>query len=158
MTAVRKRAEETLWRVGPGVLEPYDAGTSAQLRAKGFKRGDVLTTSLKKARNPGFHRLAHHLGSLIAENLEDFEGMDSHAVIKRLQWEANVGCDEFGAKAPGLGLVMIRTPRSLSFASMDEGEFQQVIEGLCRYIAKTYWPTCTPEQVEAMASAWVEAT
>ncbi len=158
MTAIRKRAEETLWRVGAGVLEPYDAGTSAQLRAKGFKRGDVLAAVLKKTRNPKFHSLAHQLGRLIAENLEDFEGMGSHAVIKRLQWEANVGCDEFGAKAPGLGLVMIRTPRSLSFQSMDEGEFQQVMKGLCSYVAKAYWPTCTPEQVEAMASAWVEPT
>jgi hypothetical protein len=40
---------------------------------------------------------------------------------------------------------------------MDDGEFKQVMKDLCRHVAKTYWPTCTPEQVEQMASCWVEA-
>ena len=158
MNAVRKRPEETLWRVGAGVLEPYDAGTSAQLRAKGFKRGDVLATGLKKARNPGFNSLAHKLGSLLAENLDAFESLDSHKVLKRLQIEGHIGCDEIALNFPGVGPCVYRVPRSLSFASMDEGEFQQVIKAMCKYVAKTYWPTCTPEQVEQMASCWVEPT
>lgn len=149
--------EKTLWRVGAGVLEPFDAATSAQLRAKGYKRGDVLSADLAKPRSPGFHSLAHQLGGMLADNIDTFDGMNPHAVLKRLQWEANVGCDEFGAMAPGLGLVMVRTPRSLSFASMDQGEFREVMKGLCRHVAKTYWPTCTAEQVEQMASCWVEA-
>lgn len=158
VSAVKARKERTLWRVGPGVLEPFDAGTSAQLRARGYKRGDVLHADLTKPRNPGFHRLAHQLGGMVAENLDAFEGMDSHKVLKRLQIEGNVGCDEVALNFPGVGPCVYRVPRSLSFASMDDGEFQQVMKDLCRYVAKTYWPTCTPEQVEQMASCWVEAT
>ena len=151
------KRDKTLLRVGKGVLTPADDMAAAQLRTRGFKLGDVVLAEITKPRHPGFHRLAHQLGALLAENLDAFDGMDPHAVLKRLQWEANVGCDEFGAQAPGLGLVMVRTPRSLSFASMDDGEFREVMAGLCRHVAKTYWPSCTPEQVEAMASAWVEA-
>jgi len=151
------KRDKTLLRVGKGVLTPADDMAAAQLRSRGFKLGDMVLAEITKPRHPGFHRLAHQLGSLLTENLDAFEGMDPHAVLKRLQWEANIGCDEFGAQAPGLGLVMVRTPRSLSFASMDDGEFREVMVGLCRHVAKTYWPSCTPEQVEAMASAWVES-
>ena len=157
MTATKSRRERTLWRVGKGVLQPFDAATTEALRAKGYKVGDVLHADLAKPRSPGFHRLAHQLGGMLAENLDTFDGMPAHAVLKRLQWEGNIGCEEFGAQAPGLGLVMVRIPRSLSFQSMDDGEFREVMTALCRYVSKTYWPTCTPEQVEAMASVWVEA-
>lgn len=154
---MKRKRDRTLLRVGKGVLTPADDLAAAQLRSRGFRTGDLVLAEITKPRHPGFHRLAHQLGALVAENLDAFEGMDPHAVLKRLQWEANVGCDEFGAQAPGLGVVMVRVPRSLSFASMDDGEFREVMTGLCRHVAKTYWPSCTPEQVEAMASAWVEA-
>ena len=138
-----------------GHYAPADASTAGQLRGK-HKVGDLVFAEFKKPRNPGFHRLAHQLGGMLAENLDAFEGVEAHAVLKRLQWEANVGCEEFGAQAPGLGAVSIRVPRSMSFESMDEVEFKQVITALCRHVAKTYWPTCTAEEVERMASCWVE--
>ena len=148
---------ETLWRVGRGVLEPFDAATSAALRAKRYNFGDVLRAELRKARNPGFHRLAHKLGELLAANLDAFVDLKAHAVLKRLQIEANVGCDEIALNFPGVGPCSYRVPRSLSFDSMDEGEFHEVIAGMCRYVSRTYWPTCSPEKIEAMADAWVEA-
>lgn len=151
-----RRKDRTLWRVIKGALVPADGLTVSQLRAKGYKNGDMLQAELTKARNPKFHRLAHQLGSLLAENLEAFEGVDAHAVLKRLQIEANVGCDEIGLLFPGIGPTTYRIPRSLSFASMDEGEFRSVISGMCAHVSKTYWKTCTPEQIEALASAWVE--
>lgn len=153
----KRRKDKILFRVGKGCLLPFDSFTLAQLRAKGYGMGEVLQADLSKARNPGFHRLAHQLGALLAENLDMFTGCDPHAVLKRLQIEGNIGCDSIAVIFPGLGPCEYRIPRSLSFASMDEGEFKQVIAAMCRHVSRTYWPSCTPERIEAMASAWVEA-
>jgi hypothetical protein len=38
---------------------------------------------------------------------------------------------------------LLRLPKSLAFHKMDEGEFHQVAQAMCRYIAETYWPTMT---------------
>lgn len=157
MSDIKRRKEKTLWRVGKGQLVPFDDFTLAQVRTRGYKIGDVLAADLSKPRNPGFHRLAHQLGALLSENLEAFDGVQPHGVLKRLQIEANIGCDEIALNFPGVGPCSYRVPRSLSYASMDDGEFREVIAGMCRYVAKAYWPQCTPEQIEGMASAWVEA-
>lgn len=155
---IKRRKDRTLWRVGRGRLEPFDAFTAAQLRDKGYRVGDVLSAELTKPRNPGFHRLAHQLGSLLAENLDAFEGVSAHTVLKRLQIEGNIACDEIALVFPGIGPCVQRIPQSLSFASMDESTFRQTIAAMCRYVARHYWPTCSPEEIERMASVWVEAT
>lgn len=142
-------------RVIKGGYAPADASTASQLRGT-HRVGDLVFAEFKKPRNPGFHRLAHQLGSMLAENLDAFEGMAAHRVLKRLQVEADVGCDEIPMLIPGIGPVNYRIPRSLSFESMDEPEFREVIAGLCRHVCARYWPTCTPEEVERMASCWVD--
>ncbi len=65
--------------------------------------------------------MAHALGSLIAENIEAFPGQDAHGVLKRLQIEGNIGCDEIAVIFPGIGPCSYRIPQSLAFESMDEG-------------------------------------
>ena len=50
-----------------------------------------------------------------------------------------------------------RQARSLSFESMDEGEFKETIRAMSEYIARTYWPSLTPQQIEQMAEAMPEA-
>ena len=142
-------------RVIKGGYAPADASTASQLRNR-HKVGDLVFAEFRKPRNPGFHRLAHQLGGMLAENLDAFENMDAHAVLKRLQVEADVGCDAVPMQIPNVGPVAYRIPRSLSFESMDEAEFRAVITGLCRHVAKQYCPGCTAEEVERMASCWVE--
>ena len=154
---MKRTPDRTLWRVAKGMLVPFDDHTLRQLRDKGYKVGDVLSAELRKPRNPGFHRLAHQLGVMLAENVDAFAGMGSHAVLKRLQIEANVGCDEIALNFPGVGPCTYRIPRSLSYASMDQGQFREVIRDMARHVAKVYWPACTPEQIEAMASVMPEA-
>lgn len=159
MNALAKKASKprTLWRVSKGSLIPYDTNTSAYLRNKGYAIGDVLSAELRKPRNPGFHRLAHALGALLAENLDAFEGVESHQVLKRLQIEANVGCDEVALNFPGVGPCTYRVPRSLSFESMDDGQFKSVIADMCKHVSKTYWPSLSAEQIESMAELMVNA-
>lgn len=133
-----------------GALQPADDYTRERLRAKGYKSGDILSATLSKQRSPGYNRLIHKLGMIVSENIDGFAGMDGHKVLKRLQIESGVACEITAIKAPGYGMLEHRTPLSLSFDSMDQGEFYEAARGLCRHIAETYWPGQTPEQIERM--------
>lgn len=152
MKAKRKKPEKFLLRVVKNGFESADGYTKSRLREKGYNVGDVVLASLTKPRRPKFHRLGHAFGKLVADNIDEFNGMDAHAVLKRLQWEANVECDVMGVKVPGVGFVEVRIPSSLSFASMDEGTFKTLFHGLAWHVAENYWPDLTAEQIEEMAS------
>jgi hypothetical protein len=146
---------KTLWRVGKGVLTPYDNATLELLRTRKYNMGDVLAAELSKPRNPRFHRLAHALGELVAHHIDAFRGMGCHDVLKRLQIEGNIGCDEIALNFPGIGPCSYRIPQSLSFESMDDGRFHEVISAMCMYIAERYWPGIEPESIQQMAEVWV---
>ena len=155
-----RKPESHLLKVEQGALVPADEFTRRRLREKGYHKGDILLAILKKPRNPGFWRLAHRLGQAVADNVEEFAGLDAHHALKRLQVEGNIACDElpvfitlFDQKIK----VNQRIPRSLSFASMDEGEFREVMQAFCRFIAAEYWPSLTPAQIELMAETMPES-
>ena len=156
MKKPKRQPERFALRVtSQGSFIPADTTTRARLRDKGYRVNDLVFAEFKKPRNPRFHRLAHQLGILCTENIDAFEGMDAHKVLKRLQVEANVGCDEMAIIVPGVGKCLHLTPRSLSFESMDESEFKGVIAGFCRHIAKQYWPALTADEIESMAGVMV---
>ena len=148
--------EKVLLRVEKGSLVPAHEPARLALRARGFKTGDLLLADLTMPRNPGFHRLAHALGRLVAENVAAFEGQDAHLALKRLQLEAGAGVDVQQVEFPGIGLCRVQRPRSMSFESMDDGEFHAVVRAICRHVAATYWASCTPEEIERMAQAMVD--
>jgi hypothetical protein len=76
--------------------------------------------------------------------------MDSHAALKRLQLEANVACEEIAYRVNGMSIVQ-RIPLSLSFESLDQSEFESVFMGVCRHLARVYWPSATADEIAAMA-------
>lgn len=154
--AAKARPERFALRVVKGGFEPADTTTKGRLRGRAYRTGDLIFAEFKRPRNPKFHRLAHQLGLLCAENLDPFIGLEPHAVLKRLQIEANVGCDEVFLQFPGVGPVTYRVPRSLSYESMDEGEFHEVMRGMCRHIASAYWKGVDPQVIESMAGCMVE--
>lgn len=150
------KPQKLMLRVVRGGFEPADEFVRSELRRRGYRVGQIVAGVITKTRSPGFHRLAHRLGTLCAQNIEDFAGMDAHAVLKRLQWEANIGCSTMGAKVPGVGFVEVRIPESLSFDNMDQTAFKDVVRGFCRHIAERYWPDMEPEEIEKMASCMVD--
>lgn len=156
-TALKKRPKTYLLEVQKGGFIPADGYTERLLRDKGYRVGDKVLATLRKPRNPGFHRFAHRLGRVIAENIEAFAGLDAHDVLKRIQIEGNIGCQEIPVVIPVIGEFKYRVPESLSFENMDETEFRGVIRQMAAYIAKSYWPECTPEQIEDMAESFPEA-
>lgn len=49
--------------------------------------------------------------------------------------------------------IPVHVPRSLSYESMDQGEFHEVVKTICKYVSRRYWPSLTPEAIEEMAEA-----
>ena len=152
----KSKKQRAMLRIVKGGLEPADSASVALLRDRNYRVGDIVAADLTKPRNPLFNGLAHRIGGLVAENIESFSALDSHRVLKRIQIEGNIACDEIGLMFPGVGPCPYRIPQSLSFESMDEGIFKQTVSSMCQHIAKNYWPTLTAEEVERMAESWVE--
>lgn len=148
---MKKDGDRVLLLVQKGALVPADEASLERLKEKGFKIGDVLSAQLRKSRNPKFHRLAHAFGQVLAENLDSFSGLDAHACLKKIQWEADIGCDHMSMNVPNVGTVTVRMPRSLGFGSMDEAEFADTYKKMCEYISKTYWHDKSPEEIAVMA-------
>ncbi|WP_420106536.1 hypothetical protein [Herbaspirillum huttiense] len=158
MIQPKRRPERIALRVHKGCLVPADGISQQRLRARNYRLNDIVFAEIRKPRNPKFHRLAHQLGIVLAENIAAFEGMGPHDVLKKLQREANIACEEVVAEIPGLGEIKIRQPLSLSFESLEEGEFRQVIGAMCAHVSAKYWPGMSPEQIELMASVYVDPT
>ena len=142
-------------RVEKGALVPATARAAKQLNER-VKIGDVVLVELKKVRNPRFNALAHAIGGLCAQNIPAFEGMGSHEVLKRLQLESGISCDEKIAILPDGNEYMVRQSKSMAFDKMDEVEFNGMVMGLCAWVSARWWPTVTAEQVKAMAECWIE--
>jgi len=150
----KRRPERFPLRVIKGGFAPADSMAASRMRARGYHIGDLVFAEFKKPRNPRFHALAHALGTLICKNIEAFSHYDAHRALKRLQWESGVGCEEMAVMVGGTATV-VRIPLSLSYESMEEGEFKEVMRGICRHVAETYWPGLEPEQIEDMATCMV---
>lgn len=158
-SVARKRSSKippVYLRVGKGCLVPADSYAESQLRAKGYKVGDLLKSMLTKPNNPKLNRLIHRIGQLCAKNIEAFSGLGAHQVIKRIQWEANIWCEEVGVVVPGVGLAMVRFPLSTDFATMDDGARIEAARAMCRFISEKYWPDLDEEQIAEMAESWVD--
>ena len=144
--------ERVLLRVGKGTLTPADDMSRQRLKGRAFNLGDEVFAELKKPRNPRFHRLAHIFGQMLVDNVEAFSGMDAHSVLKRLQLEAGVECDEILIQMPGEEPGFYRIPRSISFESLDEDAFQKLYAAMCQHVRDRYWPQLqTAEDVEDIA-------
>jgi hypothetical protein len=151
--ARKKTSRAVMFRVTPeGTLAPNDDISRQTLRKRGFRVGDVLAADPKKPRSLHNWRRAHKLGQMLVENIEGFQNMEPHGVLKRLQWEGNIGCEEMGVQVPGVGLATIRMPLSLNFADMDDGEFHAIYGQFCQHVIDNYWTGMTPEQIEQMAN------
>jgi len=136
-------------------LVPAGAADQQVIRERGVTIGNLLRADLTKPRNLQFHRLAHALGDLVRQNIDGFEDMSSHEVLKRLQRECGAECEISHIEIPGGGALEYRQPRSMAFDAMDQTRFYEFVAALCGHIARTYWAQCTPEEVEEMASAMV---
>lgn len=155
----KSKPEQFMLRVIKGGFVPADTYTAKRLRERGYAINDVLASTLKKLNNAKFNRLLHRIGQLCAANIEAFHGLTAHQVLKKLQIESNTHCEDLPILLPEFGIVATqRIPLSLNFEDVDDGLRHEIGLAWCRWIAKTYWKTLTPEQVEEMAESFVEET
>lgn len=148
------KRERILLRVERGALVPADAHSQQRLRERGYRVGDVLAAELVKPRSPGFWRLAHRIGTLCTQSIDAFHGLTAHQAIKKIQIDAGLECDVTHTEIPGLGTLVSKQPRSLSFESMEQGAFYEFTRAACGHIASTYWPHLTADAVQEMADAF----
>lgn len=148
--------ERIYFRVDKGCIVPADNYALSLLQARNFKMGDIVAADLVKPRNTKFNRLVHQIGQLVRQNIEGFELLDAHAVIKRLQIEGRIACAEVGIMIDGFGMAIQFVPKSLSFATMGEEEYINAARAMCVFLSRKYWTTCSAEQIERMAGAMVD--
>jgi hypothetical protein len=123
---------------GRRVLVPAD--TITQRWAADAPLDALMWATVKRPRSPKFHRAMHKVCDLLAEHCEAFEGLTGHSVLKRIQLEANIECEQIAYNVPKYGMVLQRVPRSLRFEDMGEEEFRTLSGLICDYVAATYWP------------------
>lgn len=171
------------WMVDPatgesiGCLVPECAVNQRLMRERKYRVGDKLRATITSPRNGKFHRLVHHLGTVVKRNIDGFEHLDSHAVIKQLQRESGVCCDierinaapvvtavlsaaevllgEVAARMlatvlPEIKTIEVLTPQSLAYDCMDESDFRLLWQGICQHIITRYWPSMTEEQINTI--------
>ena len=160
-----------------GCLVPDGWANSTILRERKYRTNDLLRAAITHPRSAKFHRMVHHLGTLVKRNVESFAHLDSHAVIKRLQRECGVACETQSIDAspvvnsilaaaesllgeaaarmleavlPEIKTIDVLVPQSLSFDCMDESDFRMLWDGICAHIVAVYWPELSIDQIEAM--------
>jgi len=121
-----------------GALVPANGIDQRLLRERRFTVGKEIRAELKQSRNPAFHRLAHAIGNLLADNVEAFHGMTGHEALKRAQVESGVCCEPMELDLGPLGRVHVKQPRSLAFDELDEAEFKAFFEGITQWIGDNY--------------------
>lgn len=105
-----------------------------QCRERGYRPGDHVKAEIKQVRNLQFWRFVHLLGGWLADNVEDYEGLDSHEAVKKLQRDSGIGCDTTRSDVRDhdgklLYRVVSHQPHSLAFDCMSEDVFRAHWDG-----------------------------
>lgn len=157
-----------------GCLTPNSWIDSKLMRERKYRTGDVLRLMITNPRNQKFHRLVHQLGTLVRQNIDGFQNLNSHEAIKRLQRESGVCCEVMQIDAspvveailaaaesllgvvatkmlravlPEIKTIDVVVPQSISYDDMDESTFRVLFSGICGHLVDRYWPTLGAEQV-----------
>lgn len=117
-----------------GHLVPADRESKEALQK--IEAGEYLTADIKRPRNERYHRLFFALLTMVHDNLTD-EQQDKWPTVERLLIEIKLQTGYFDMAESVTG-KMYPITKSISFAAMDDGEFDQffgkAISVVCRYI------------------------
>lgn len=119
-----------------------------EMRRTGLVPGTVFRFTASRARDYKQWLKVHRLGMLIGESLDDFNGLDAHAAVKRLQAMAGAECDEFWITSE----ICARIPRSLAFDEMEAGVFTKCYSLMAQCLIDKYWIGLTEDKITQMAS------
>ncbi|HEC26718.1 MAG TPA: DUF1367 family protein [Gammaproteobacteria bacterium] len=120
-------------------LRPADKMTDEAL--SGFGIGEYLSCEIKRPRNGKFHRLFFALLSVVHDNLP--EHLESRfPTVERLLWEIKLQTGRFDV-AETMGGKTFYIPQSISFAKMDQDEFNAFFDEAMTVITKYIMPGTT---------------
>jgi hypothetical protein len=161
-----------------------DGITRRMMKDRGYRVGDELKGDMRKGRNYQQWKTAHGLGMLCIEQIERFAefGHDAHAALKAIQRESGIACDTLQIDAspvveavlaaaetvvgklsmfalrkilPAIKTVSVNEARSLGYDSIDGAQFNEVFNGLCDHILRTYWPELDEMEGRAKIQKWI---
>ncbi len=145
----KNRSPEQAIRIvsrGDGSWIPADRASNNLAKDRGLLHSGVEVIGyLYQPRDGKQWRKIHALGSLLAQSVDEFHGWNSHDVIKKVQLDANVACENEEIDLGKLGVFSRRVAKSLAFGFMDESEFTGVYREISVYIGKKYFGFLGPE-------------
>ncbi len=128
---------KTVFRKGLRWLEPADDTGKAAIAS--LRHGELVMVEVRRARNIRHHRKWWALMSLIADNLAGVTAETVCDVIK-------IGVGHVHAVKTKRGMVSI--PKSISFAAMDQAEFDRFYDHAVHYIASDVLPGVSSADLE----------
>ena len=130
-----------------GSLRPVDEHAEGVLRSLG--QGEIVTVELRKVRNVQHHRLFWALMSLVWEQLDHEEYPDVEDLVVRVKIATG-----HRQRIELEGGMVAFVPKSISFAKMDQAEFNLFFDRCCDWVAANVLPGVTREdlrqELEAM--------
>lgn len=135
-------------------IVPYSPLDRRMLNEMKIGKDDVLVMDIFKERNRRFYGLWHKLAEFVAANVEEFNGLRQHDMLKKLQLDARVHCELADFVLEDGTVLRHWVPKSLNFFDTDETQAQEIWHAICGYVAGTYFPDWTREQVEEAAEYW----
>lgn len=138
----RRRKEPIFLKVVKGALVPASTKDAAMLRARKYSIGDTVAVDITKPRHPKHHRLVMSLMQLVLDSQEGLLTIDQLLTVVKIK---------MGRAQPYVDSASGKTywvPESISYASMDQGEFDVFWQDLKNLVARDYLPGMTPEQVD----------
>lgn len=134
-------------------LYPVDEAAEDIVRRMG--QGEIVEVTMRRPRNPKHHRKYFALLGLVWEQLDHSE----YPTIETLLTELKIRTGHYdrrdllvdGKRYPVL------TPKSISFANMDQTEFEAFFDRCCDHIAKDVLPGITREDLRREVSILIGA-
>lgn len=156
----RNPDQRVLLRVHPdGSFRAADGDSKKRLRARGFHKYQDVIAYLYRVRDGKQWRKAHVLGQMLADNVEEFHGVDPHAVLKKLQERFDIAMEVERLEVPtehGKVTFERKTAKSLAFGEMDDSEFSPIFRAMCNKVAETWFPDMDAQAVEDMLAVMPE--
>lgn len=122
-----------------GSFVPTDEASRRLCKDRGMRIGKNYITYFYEPRDEKQWATAHAVAGILAANVDEFTGMDSHAVLKRIQTDANVLMDTEVIDLGKLGKVTRSVPQSLAFGFLDQTRFNEAWRQMCEYVVSRYF-------------------
>ena len=108
---------------------------------KRFGQGEIVKCEIKKPRNYEFHKKAFALFTLVFDNQERYDTLEDLLV----EFKLRTGHYKEHITARG---VMVYVPKSISFAQMEECDFQEFYSKAINVALKYFIPGSTREEID----------